>query len=457
MLWAKPTQREENPMKANDRDLAQAIAYAAYPLDAGADAGEAELELLAERCADARFVLIGEASHGTHEFYRLRARLTRHLIASGQVAAVAVEGDWPDAAQVNRCVRGGMPHADAVDALAGFRRFPAWMWRNADVLDFVGWLRGHNERHQPRVGFYGLDLYSLHGSMAAVIRYLDDVDPRAAARARERYACFDHFGEDPQTYGQFAGLGLSEGCQREVVAELIELQERRSRGEGHPDDAAFEAEQNARLVKNAEHYYRTMLHGHVESWNLRDSHMADTLDALARHLAETGNPGKIVVWAHNSHVGDARATQLGAMGELNLGQLVRHRHPGASFIIGFTTNTGSVTAASNWDGPAERRQVRPALEGSIEALMHASGVPAFVLPLDDLGEAAGALREPRLERAIGVIYRPETERQSHYFLARLPAQFDAIIHLDETRAVEPLERTSSWDVGEPAETYPSGL
>ena len=420
-----------------------------------------DFDPLITQIGGARFVLIGEASHGTHEFYKIRGEITKRLIVEQGFSAVAVEADWPDAYRVNRFVRGIGDDTGAVDALGDFERFPQWMWRNADVLDFIGWLRAHNDslpRGTQRAGFYGLDLYSLHSSIDAVLRYLDSVDPPAARRARDRYACFDHFGGDPQNYASAVSAGWAPSCEPEVIAQLVEL--RRSaaayakRDAGSDPDAAFQAEQNARVVVNAEEYYRAMFGSRVSSWNLRDHHMAETLGALDVHLSRQ-RPAKIVVWAHNSHLGDARATEMSRSGELNLGQLVRERHDGAAFLIGFSTFGGTVTAASDWGAPAERKVVRPGLRGSYESLFHEMGGPNFML---DLRSAADdALRHPKLQRAIGVIYRPETERQSHYFHASLASQFDALLHYDVTRAVEPLERTASWSRGETPETFPTAL
>ena len=409
-----------------------------------------DLDPLLELIGDARFVLIGEASHGTHEFYSIRAKITKRLIAEKEFDAVAVEADWPDAYRINRYVRGIGDDTEAIDALGDFKRFPTWMWRNADVLDFVGWLRDYNDAHAAKkAGFYGVDLYSLYSSMAAVIEYLDKVDPEAARRARYRYACFEHAGEDPQSYGYAASFGITPTCEQEVVSQLVEMR----RSYTGASDEAFYAEQNARLVLNAERYYRSMFGGRVSSWNLRDRHMAETIDALAQHL---GRDSRIVVWEHNSHLGDARATAMGREGELNVGQLVREKHGDDARLIGFTTYHGTVTAASEWDGPAEHKRVRPGMRGSYEALLHDAGVPDFLLPLRG-NAAAGALEEERLERAIGVIYLPATERLSHYFEASLPRQFDAVIHLDETRAVEPLERFEREHTREIPETYPSTL
>ena len=432
----------------------------AVPVEEGTPADQVLFDLV----GDAQLVLIGEASHGTSEFYAARARITRRLIEDRGFGAVAAEADWPDAYRVNRYVRGGGDDATAEEALRGFERFPTWMWRNAAVLDFVGWLREHNGRsghdERAKAGFYGLDLYSLYRSVHEVVSYLDRVDPAAADRARKRYACFDQFSDDDaQVYGFAAAFGAGEECEREVVAQLVDLQRHAveyARRDGlMAEDELFYAEQNARTVRAAEEYYRTMFSGRASSWNLRDRHMADTLDALAGHLTrQRGAPAKIVVWAHNSHLGDARATETAARGELNVGQLVRERHRGDCRLIGFTTYTGTVTAASDWEGPAERKWVRPALADSVEELLHEVGEKEFMLRFSAASASADALRSARLERAIGVIYRPETERQSHYFRARLADQFDAVIYIDETRAVEPLERTARWQEGEAPETYP---
>jgi erythromycin esterase-like protein len=412
---------------------------------------------------NARFVLVGEASHGTHEFYRIRAEITKRLIREKGFTSVAVEADWPDAYRVNRYVRGRSGDRNAEEALAGFKRFPQWMWRNADVLDFVGWLRAHNDGvpEGARVGFYGLDLYSLHASIEAVLGYLRIIDPEAAARARERYSCFEQFGADPQGYGYATTLGLAPSCESAVVEQLAELRRSGAEyaqrdGRVEPDDLFF-AEQNARLVRNAERYYRAMFGDRVTSWNLRDQHMVETLDSLVAFRDARGQREKVVLWAHNSHLGDARATEMGRSGEWNVGQLVRTRHGGDACLVGFLTHAGTVTAASDWDGPAERKVVRAALPQSYEAVCHEVGVPNFLLDLTAPSPAIAQLEQPRLERAIGVIYRPETERASHYFHARLPRQFDAVLYYDTTRAIEPLERTGLWERGEAPETFPTAL
>jgi erythromycin esterase-like protein len=413
---------------------------------------------------DARFVLIGEASHGTHEFYRIRAQISKVLIAERGFNAVAVEADWPDAYRVNRFVRGASKDSDSVEALSRFQRFPQWMWRNADVLDFVGWLREHNDQQTAedrKCGFYGLDLYSLHASIEAVLAYLDKVDPEAAKRARHYYSCFEHFGKDITTYGYAAGFRMAPSCEDAVVRNLVELRRKvmdyLQRDGQVAADAYFCAEQNALVVRNAEEYYRNMFRREVSSWNLRDTHMMESLIRLATHLSKNRPLAKIIVWAHNSHLGDARATQMSERGELNLGQLVREHFGKEAVSIGFTTYDGTVTAASDWDGPAERKNVRPAHPDSYEALFHDVDVPNFFLDLRKGADLAAQLRKERLERAIGVIYRPEAELISHYFHARLSDQFDAILHYDHTRAVEPLERTAEWEAGEVEETFPSGL
>jgi erythromycin esterase-like protein len=326
----------------------------------------------------------------------------------------------------------------------------------------VAWLRAVNESRpdHEKVGFYGLDLYSLHASMEAVLGYLQKTDAAAAARARMRYACFDHYGEDTQQYGYAAGFGLDRGCEHEVIAQLTDLRRHAEdylRRDGFvAEDAFFYAEQNARLVANAEQYYRTMFTGRVASWNLRDRHMAETLEALMAHLSRRGSSQKVVVWEHNSHLGDARATQMHEAGELNVGQLVREHYGTDAVLIGFTTYDGTVTAARAWDGPTERKTVRPALPESYEALFHGVGIPRFLLTWDD-ARVRGLLMSRRLERAIGVIYLPETERVSHYFYATLPVQFDALVHCDRTRAVEPLDVREAWPDDEPPETYPTGI
>ncbi|MCA1624201.1 MAG: erythromycin esterase family protein [Acidobacteria bacterium] len=439
-------------------DLIEKIREKAVALNGTNDVADEILALVGE----SRFVLIGEASHGTHEFYESRAEITKRLIAEKNFSVVAVEADFPDAFRVNRYVRGLGNDATANEALSDFQRFPLWMWRNAVVLDFVDWLRAHNNNLETaaKIGFYGIDLYSLHASMEAVLNYLDKVDPEAAKIARSRYECFDHFGEDAQSYGYAASYDQRFSCEDEAVNQLVELQRRAAEYANRDGfvarDEYFFAEQNARLVKNSEEYYRSMFRGRISSWNLRDRHMAETLHALAAHLEEQGQPPKIVVWAHNSHLGDARATEMGERGEWNVGQLVRERYKNETCLIGFSTHAGTVAAADNWDEPAQLKKVRPSRKDSYEQIFHQTELPQFFLNLRD-EEIQELLRRPQLERAIGVIYRPETERVSHYFTAVLSEQFDGIIHFDETRAVEPLDKVGSWSHEDLPETFPEGL
>jgi erythromycin esterase-like protein/predicted phosphoribosyltransferase len=461
-LLARPTAGRPVPLaEQRAADLITRVAV-------DAPGGVPPRDVLDDLIGDARVVLIGESSHGTHEFYEARAEITKWLIEEKGFNAVAAEADWPDAYRVNRYVRGLGSDSTAEEALRGFERFPAWMWRNTVVRDFVGWLRWHNGRcaadGRRQTGFYGLDLYSLHRSMQEVIAYLDTVDPGAAARARARYACFDHStGDDGQAYGYAAAFGAGASCERQAIEQLVEMQRDALKylaDDGTlAEDELFYAKQNAVTVRNAEAYYRGMFGGRVTSWNMRDQHMAETLDSLITHLDKHAGaqPARIVVWAHNSHVGDARATEVSADGQLTIGQLAREHYAEESRLIGFSTYSGTVTAASNWGGIAERKVVRPALPGSIEELLHETGMPSFFVPMHDGSPAAKALEVVRLGRAIGVIYLPQTERQSHYFHVRPSDQFDAMIHIDSTRALEPLEPTSVWIAGQTPETYPSGL
>ena len=414
--------------------------------------------------AEARAISIGEASHGTHEFYRERSEMTKKLIAEHGVTAVCIEGDWPDAYRVNRFVRGATDDEEAVLALGGFLRFPTWMWRNAEVLDFVSWLREYNDsaRRTGRdpVGFYGLDLYSMYASIEAVLQYLGNVDPPAQARARDRYACLDPYAERPEEYGVAVAHGLSASCRNDVLVQLREIQQQAARYARHDgiaaEDEYFYAEQNARIVAGAERYYRAMLDDTISTWNLRDIHMVDTLDRLMAHLARHGRKQKAVLWAHNSHIGDARATSMVLRHETNVGALLRDRFGREAASIGMLTYGGTVTAAADWHAPAERKIVRPARTDSYEYFFHEQKVPRFWVPLRAHRPRLEGLPEWARERAIGVVYRPETELQSHYFTANLLGQFDAVLHFDRTRAVEPLERGALWVAGEPPETFPSG-
>jgi erythromycin esterase-like protein len=440
-----------------DQETIELVRHAAHPLSAASP----DYEALMQAIGDARIVLMGEATHGTHEFYRERTLITRLLIEEKGFNAVAVEADWPDSYEVNLFVRGLSDAATPMQALEGFKRFPTWMWRNTDVVNLVSWLRDYNRGLPEReaVGFYGLDLYSLFTSIQAVIDYLEQVDPRAAQEARRRYGCFDHFDQDMQSYGFLTSLGLDQSCEQSVVGQLLELRRHANeyaiRNGRLAEDAFFNAEQNARLAMGAEKYYRAMFQGRVESWNLRDSHMFETLNELLGFLSRE-REAKVVVWAHNSHVGDARATEMGRHGELTIGQLARQHYQKQAFLIGFSTYTGMVTAASDWDAPMERKHVRRALPRSYEWLFHETGIPHFLLIPREDAHVSEALRTRRLERAIGVIYLSGSERQSHYFDAKLSEQFDSVIHVDETRAVEPLETTTLWHEGEEVpETFPT--
>jgi erythromycin esterase-like protein len=405
-----------------------------------------DYDALLEMAADRRFVLLGEATHGTQEFYRMRAEITRRLIAEHGFDAIAVEADWPDAWRVNRYVQGDGDD-DAASALDDFERFPQWMWRNREVLNFISWLRTCNAALGPqaRVGFYGLDLYSLYRSADAVIHYLQQVDPEQAEIARGRYAALDH-AREPQVYGYQAAFGQRPAAREATVAQLLQLREDAQayleRNGLAAIDAHFFAERNAAVVVNAETYYRAMFGRRINTWNLRDAHMRDTLLALADYRIRRGGTGKVVVWAHNSHLGDARATEAHLRGEWNLGQLMRQEVGDKALLVGFTTYTGHVSAASQWDGEVEHKWVRPALHDSYEYLFHSTGIDRFFLKLND--PAAEPLRETMLERAIGVIYVPQTERASHYFVTSLAQQFDAVFHLDETAALEPLDAPRHW-------------
>lgn len=422
---------------------------------------------LIEKIGDSSVVLIGEASHGTHEFYRERALITQLLITEKGFNAVAIEGDWPSAYRINEFIRGKnsvrLPHTNSNNpeaALSEFKRFPAWMWRNTVLVEFIEWLKEHTaQRKDDGVYFVGLDLYSLHRSIEMVVDYLDKIDPLAAQKARERYACFDHYHNDPQAYGYWTSLEPYLSCKSHVTAQLAELHKHFTHyvgSQGSALDNFFNAEQNAVLVKNAEHYYRSLFSSTTNSWNVRDHHMMDTLDAVRKHLETQGLEPKVVVWAHNSHVGDARATEMAARGEINIGQLVREKYDRNAFIIGFTTHSGSVSAASDWGKDVERKTVRPALTESYEDIFHQVEFHRFLLFTDHPNLPKEWFTQERLERAIGVIYRPETERWSHYFHALMPQQFDAVIHIDKSQAVKPLDVTSQWIAGEFPDTYPTG-
>lgn len=441
--------RRQQAREQESVDISELIAEAAEPID---NIDQANLDNILERIGDARVVLIGEASHGTSEFYRFRARITQELITRKGFNFVAAEADWPDAARINQYVR----HAQEAPAdWTAFERFPTWMWRNREVQGFVDWLHQHNQpvAAEQRVGFYGLDLYSLYSSIDAVLGYLDEIDPDAAQVARERYGCLTPYQADPAAYARAALSERFAKCEDGAVAMLTDLLAKRLEYSANDGDRFLDAVQNARLIANAERYYRSMYSGYSASWNLRDEHMFETLEAL---LAFHGEDSKAVVWEHNSHIGDATATDMVARGQLNVGQLCRQRFGDDAFLIGFGTHMGTVAAASDWNEPMEIKRVRPSLSGSWERACHDTQIPAFTLGLrhPQNHHLKEELSKPHLERAIGVIYRPETERASHYFNAELARQFDEYVWFDETQAITPLtaEMTESMP-----ETYPFGV
>ncbi|HEX8632877.1 MAG TPA: erythromycin esterase family protein [Pyrinomonadaceae bacterium] len=435
--------QEAHAPRASLAAVSALVSKAAIPLTGR----QGDYDALMNLVGDARFVLLGEATHGTHEFYRERARITRRLVEEKGFDAVVLEADWPDAYRVGEYVRGRGKDASAEQSLSNFTRFPQWMWRNRDFHDLVTQLRSLNDSRPadaPRVGVYGMDLYSLSDSAKALVEYLTRVDPAAGARARQRTECFRRYGDAPEQYGSEVASGVRRSCEKDALTLFQEMEQRmsawRARSPRERDDELFSAYQNARVVKNAEAYYRLSYEGGFNTWNLRDSHMAETLQEISRYEeAVRGVKAKLVVWAHNTHQGDARMTEMGERGELNVGHLMRKFHDGASVLVGFTTYTGEVRAASGWGARARKMKVRPALAESYSGLFHQAGVPNFLLILRGGGAVADALAAPHLERAIGVVYLSGTERQSHYFEARLAKQFDAVIHLDVTTAVEPLK------------------
>jgi protein-L-isoaspartate(D-aspartate) O-methyltransferase len=451
--WAEgaaPRPAEPRSFRAPEPTLPEQIRVAAEPLP---DLDDPQFAALFDRFATARVVLLGEASHGTSEFYRARTAITRRLIERHGFTIVAVEADWPDAASIDRYVR---HRPSPTHAEPPFRRFPTWMWRNAEVEAFTEGLREWNLDLPPeqRAGFYGLDLYNLSASMRAVVDYLDRIDPEAAEVARQRYACLTPWAKDPQAYGRMALTRGYSACEAGVVKTLREMFEAQLDYVRRDGDDFLDATANARLVKDAEAYYRAMYYGAAESWNLRDTHMFETLRQV---LDAKGPQSKAVVWAHNSHIGDASQTEMGrAREELNIGQLCRAHYGQDACLIGLGTHAGTVACASDWDGPLEVKTVNPSRPDSVERLAHDSGVDRFLLDLragvhDDL---RGRLATPRLERFIGVIYRPETERWSHYSACSLSGQFDAYVWFDQTRAVTPLP---GRQIAGPDETYPFGL
>lgn len=430
-------------------ELADRLRQAAEPLPAIDDPA---FGTFFSRFGSMRIVALGEATHGTSEFYRARAAITRYLIESHGFSIVAVEADWPDAARIDAFTRHRAPAPGKAEA---FTRFPTWMWRNAETDAFICWLRDHNAAlpENARVEFRGLDVYSLSASIEAVLHYLDEHDPEGAHEARRRYGCLTPWQERPEIYGRAVLMGEKPSCEDAVVEQLRSLLERRLEDLSSEGEAYFDAAQNARIVRAAEQYYRIMYHGSTESWNLRDRHMFDTLQRL---LAARGPDAKAVIWAHNSHIGNASATAMGWQGEFNIGELCRTAYGNDAALIGFGTDRGTVAAADDWGLPMRIMDVRPALRDSHEAAFRLAGVPCSLTDWQrpDRGWLRNLLAEPRLNRAIGVIYRPETERWSHYFETVLAEQFDAYVWFEETRAVTPLPSVPPHGV---PETYPFGV
>lgn len=438
-----------------EADVSGLIASAAEPLP---EIDDPAFGAMFDRYGDARVVLLGEASHGTSEFYRARAAISRRLIEHHGFNIVAVEADWPDAATIDRRVRHREPREGELSA---FERFPTWMWRNREVEGFVEWLRRHNgaRPYERMCGFYGLDLYNLSGSMRAVIDFLEQEDPELARLAHRRYGCLDPWAEEPQLYGRTALMEGFARCEVGVIEMLTDLLQKQVDCLSEECDEWLDAQANARLVKDAEAYYRVMYRGSAESWNLRDTHMFETLNMI---LDAKGPGAKAIIWAHNSHIGNAAYTDMGQhRDELNIGQLAKEKFDARARLIGFGTHSGTVAAADDWDEPMQIKKIRPSLPESYERLSHDSGVPHFLLDLREgqIGrDVREALMEPRLERFIGVIYRPDTERWSHYSQAILPRQFDGWVWFDDTRAVTPLPGAgAAREPGQEEETYPFGL
>ncbi len=430
------------------------LSQAAVPLDGTSRAYDRLLAAI----GDARFVLLGGATHGTHEFYRERAEITQRLIVKQGFDAIAIEADWPDAHRVHRFIQGWGSDRTAEDALAAFDRFPRWIWRNTDVRDFVTWLR----ENTPHVGFYGLDLYSMQASIEVLLAYLDATDAEGARRARAHYSCFTH-GRRTSDYALAVGLGLTESREREVTSELLRMRERILRATAaESEELLFEVEQNARLVKDAEEYYRTMLDEHVRAWNVRDRHMVDTLEAIAEHLDDKlGRRSRIVVWAHNWHLGDARATEMAKLGEVSVGQLLRETHGESAFLVGFTTYEGTVMAAVDWGEIPTRAVLEPAIPNSHELVLHRLvgelDVGDFVIVPDEKRGMPDALSKERLERSVPAVAAPsaDTEQPVDWFWARLGDQFDADVHIDRSTAVTPLDEPRPEKLHDTPDTFPS--
>jgi erythromycin esterase-like protein len=434
---------------AGERELVEAVKRIEKPLR-----DDGDLDPLLERIGNARVVLLGEASHGTHEYYTWRDRISRRLITEKGFHFIAVEGDWPDCYLVNRWIKGHDGAGSARDMLHAFERWPTWMWANHEVAELAEWLREHNTtlREDGRVGFYGLDVYSLWDSMDVVTRYLEKVDPEAARRARGAYGCFDPYEEDVQDYAMATAL-VPTSCEEEVVRILTDL---RAKGPDYREEgreAYFNAEQNALVARNAERYYRAMIRGGASSWNVRDTHMIETLERLLQHH---GPDSKAIVWEHNTHVGDARATDMARAGMVNVGSLARERWGGDVVIAGFSSHRGSVIAGSEWGAPMQRMRVPEAREGSWEHVFHEAGAHDRLVMMDDLDDVEAA-QDARGHRAIGVVYHPNRESYGNYVPSVLPFRYDAMLYIDHSHALRPLKMEARLDEHEPPETFPSGM
>jgi erythromycin esterase len=425
--------------------LAEEVQQFAHPLNTSED-----LNPLIERIGDAHFVLLGEASHGTSEYYQWRARLSSRLIAEKGFKFVAVEGDWPDCYRVNRYIKGYSDAGkDAREVLHAFNRWPTWMWANWEIVAFAEWMCKFNENKSNKVGFYGLDVYSLWESMESILQYLEKKDPEAVKTALQAYRCFEPYAEDPQSYAWSTRM-VPENCEAEVINLLLEMQERASRYDGDPE-ASFNAEQNALVIKNAEHYYRTMVRTNSGSWNVRDLHMMETLDRL---IDFHGPNTKAIVWAHNTHIGDARYTDMAGAGMLNIGQLAREqRRKEGVVLVGFGSHHGSVIAGKEWGAPMEKMKVPEGRAGSWEDVLHQSGIDQLLI--FEQGKLSDDFQRSRGHRAIGVVYEPQYESYGNYVPTVLPKRYDAFLYFDETEALHPLH-IEPEEVNPPA-LYPWGV
>ena len=445
MAW--PRTANEKVASVRPEDLARM----SHPLHSPRD-----LDRLIDAIGDAHYGLLGEASHGTSEFYSWRTEISQRLIAEKGFSFIGVEGDWPDCYRVNRYVKGYDESGEtARDVLHAFERWPTWMWANAEIVDLIEWLRDYNRRLgvERKVGFYGLDVYSLWDSMRAVTEYLERLDPKLAAAAKRAYNCFEPYAKNEHEYARATAI-VPTSCEDEAVSVLRALKQNEPQFKEDGHEAYFNAEQNALVARNAELYYRTMIRGGPASWNVRDRHMYETLGRLIKHH---GLDARAIVWEHNTHIGDARFTDMARAGMFNIGQLVREeRSRDGVMLVGFGTHRGTVIAAEEWGAPMERMRVPVAREGSFEEAMHDASVGDALLLFDGSDDAGiRGLDQPMGHRAIGVVYDPNHERWGNYVPTIVPRRYDAFLFIDETRAVDPLHMRVRVG-GEPPETYPSG-